>query len=82
MEYDKSKALYEAYLCIKDNLFFKHLTDVLDAKEAYQMTTLCNAIDWEDCCRSQGQLRAVRSIKETIEKAKSCKTESSDSDIL
>jgi len=82
MENDKIKALHEAYLCVKDNLFFEHLIDFLAKKETYLANSLYNAIDWEDCCRLQGQLKIVRDIKTEIGQAASCKTEPFDSDIL
>lgn len=82
MEYEKIKALHEAYLCIKDNLFFEHLIDFLTKKEKYLSNSLFNAIDWEDCCRLQGQLKIVRSIKTEIEQAASCKNENFDNEII
>jgi len=82
MEDNKRKALHEAYLCIKDNLFFGHLLNYLDERETYLANGLCNTIDWEDVCRLQGQLKMVRSIKAEINQTAICETEQFDNEII
>ena len=82
MEDNERKALHEAYLCAKDNLFFGHLVKYLDEREKYFVNGLCNTIDWEDVCRLQGQLKMLHSIKAEIDQTANCETEQFDNDII
>ena len=82
MEDNERKALYEAYLCAKDNLFFGHLVKYLDEREKYFINGLRNTIDWEDFCRLQGQLKTIHSIKAEIDRIANCETEQFDNDII
>lgn len=82
MEYAERKALHEAYLCIKDNQFFEHLINYLAEREKYLVNSLCNTIDWDDCCRLQGQLKMVRGMKAEINLTANCENEQFDNEII